>query len=44
MTRGALTTFTLANDVAKYFAILCALMMSTIPVNDFTKYYAFYRH
>ncbi|HDS3929281.1 TPA: HAD-IC family P-type ATPase, partial [Staphylococcus aureus] len=31
MTRGALTTFSLANDVAKYFAILPALMMSTIP-------------
>ena len=31
MTRGALTTFSLDNDVAKYFAILPALMMSTIP-------------
>ncbi|BCN88992.1 potassium-transporting ATPase subunit KdpB [Staphylococcus argenteus] len=31
MTRGSLTTFSLANDIAKYFAILPALMMSTIP-------------
>jgi len=31
MTRGALTTFSIANDVAKYFAIVPALFMSTVP-------------
>ncbi|MFO1115199.1 MAG: potassium-transporting ATPase subunit KdpB [Beijerinckiaceae bacterium] len=31
MTRGSLTTFSIANDVAKYFAILPALFISTYP-------------
>ncbi|PJD93948.1 MAG: K(+)-transporting ATPase subunit B [Legionella sp.] len=31
MTRGALTTFSIANDVAKYFALLPAVLMSTCP-------------
>jgi K+-transporting ATPase ATPase B chain len=31
MTRGALTTFSIANDVAKYFAILPAMFASTYP-------------
>ena len=31
MTRGALTTFSIANDVAKYFAILPALFMVAYP-------------
>jgi K+-transporting ATPase ATPase B chain len=31
MTRGALTTFSIANDVAKYFAILPAAFASTYP-------------
>lgn len=31
MTRGALTTFSLANDVAKYFAIIPAAFASTYP-------------
>jgi K+-transporting ATPase ATPase B chain len=31
MTRGSLTTFSLANDVAKYFAILPAAFVSTYP-------------
>lgn len=31
MTRGALTTFSIANDVAKYFAILPAMLMVAIP-------------
>src|SRR6185503_15532064 len=31
MTRGALTTFSLANDVAKYFAILPAAFAGTYP-------------
>jgi K+-transporting ATPase ATPase B chain len=29
--RGALTTFSLANDLAKYFAIVPALFASTLP-------------
>ena len=32
MTRGALTTFSIANDVAKYFAIMPAMFMATYPV------------
>jgi K+-transporting ATPase ATPase B chain len=31
MTRGALTTFSIANDVAKYFAIIPALFLATHP-------------
>jgi K+-transporting ATPase ATPase B chain len=31
MTRGALTTFSIANDVAKYFAIIPALFLTTSP-------------
>ena len=31
MTRGTLTTFSIANDVAKYFAIIPALFMVAIP-------------
>lgn len=31
MTRGTLTTFSIANDVAKYFAIVPALFISSIP-------------
>ncbi len=31
MTRGALTTFSISNDVAKYFAILPALFVATFP-------------
>jgi K+-transporting ATPase ATPase B chain len=34
MTRGALTTFSIANDVAKYFAIIPALFAGTFPVMD----------
>lgn len=34
ITRGALTTFSLANDVSKYFAILPALFVSAIPQMD----------
>jgi K+-transporting ATPase ATPase B chain len=32
MTRGSLTTFSIANDVAKYFAIIPAMLMATFPV------------
>ena len=31
MTRGALTTFSIANDVAKYFAIIPALFIASYP-------------
>ena len=31
MTRGSLTTFSIANDVAKYFAIVPAIFVSTYP-------------
>jgi K+-transporting ATPase ATPase B chain len=31
MTRGSLTTFSIANDVAKYFAIIPAIFVSTYP-------------
>jgi potassium-transporting ATPase ATP-binding subunit len=34
MTRGSLTTFSLANDVAKYFAIIPAAFASTYPQLD----------
>jgi len=32
MTRGALTTFSIANDIAKYFAIIPAMLINTFPV------------
>ena len=31
MTRGALTTFSIANDLAKYFAIIPAVFVATYP-------------
>ena len=31
ITRGALTTFSIANDVAKYFAIIPAMLLATFP-------------
>jgi K+-transporting ATPase ATPase B chain len=31
ITRGALTTFSIANDVAKYFAILPAIFVGSLP-------------
>ena len=34
MNRGSLTTFSIANDVAKYFAIIPALFAGTYPVLD----------
>jgi len=34
ITRGSLTTFSIANDVAKYFAIIPAMFTATIPVLD----------
>src|SRR5207245_5439240 len=32
MTRGALTTFSISNDLAKYFAIIPAMFAGTFPV------------
>lgn len=32
MTRGALTTFSIANDMAKYFAIIPSMFVTTYPV------------
>jgi len=32
ITRGALTTFSIANDVAKYFAIIPAMLVGLFPV------------
>ena len=34
MTRGALTTFSFANDIAKYFAIIPAIYGTLYPLND----------
>jgi K+-transporting ATPase ATPase B chain len=34
MTRGSLTTFSIANDVAKYFAIIPAMFVVTYPALD----------
>ncbi|MCS7256069.1 MAG: potassium-transporting ATPase subunit B, partial [Thermomicrobium sp.] len=34
ITRGAITTFSIANDVAKYFAIIPALFATTYPELD----------
>ena len=34
ITRGSLTTFSIANDVAKYFAIIPAMFVTTFPVLD----------
>jgi len=34
MTRGALTTFSIANDVAKYFAIIPAIFLAALPQLD----------
>jgi K+-transporting ATPase ATPase B chain len=34
ITRGALTTFSIANDVAKYFAIIPAMFVGVLPALD----------
>ncbi|MGZ3596765.1 MAG: potassium-transporting ATPase subunit KdpB [Syntrophales bacterium] len=34
ITRGALTTFSIANDIAKYFAIIPAMIVGSFPVID----------
>ena len=40
MTRGALTTFSIANDVAKYFAIIPAMFMVAYPELDGAQHHA----
>ena len=40
MTRGTLTTFSIANDVAKYFAIVPALFILSIPGLERTEHHA----
>ena len=40
MTRGALTTFSIANDVAKYFAILPAMFAATYPGAEGAEHHA----
>ncbi len=40
MTRGTLTTFSIANDVAKYFAIVPALFITSIPALNALTYHA----
>ena len=40
MTRGALTTFSIANDVAKYFAIIPALFAGTLAVAEGDRHHA----
>ena len=40
MTRGALTTFSIANDVAKYFAILPAMFMARVPGDRAAEHHA----
>ena len=41
MTRGALTTFSIANDVAKYFAIIPAMFASCVPGSQCTEHHGF---
>ena len=40
MTRGALTTFSIANDVAKYFAIIPAAFATTYPALNAAQHHA----
>ena len=40
MTRGALTTFSIANDVAKYFAIIPAMFAGVFPVLESAEHHA----
>ena len=41
MTRGALTTFSIANDVAKYFAIIPAMFASSVSGAQRTQHHGF---
>ena len=38
ITRGSLTTFSIANDIAKYFAIIPAMFQLVIPCLLYTSY------
>ena len=40
MTRGSLTTFSIANDVAKYFAIIPAIFMADLSATESVEYHA----
>ena len=40
ITRGALTTFSIANDVAKYFAIIPAMFLATYPAAGRAEHHA----
>ena len=40
ITRGSLTTFSIANDIAKYFAIIPAMFMMAIPELGVLEYHA----
>ena len=40
ITRGALTTFSIANDVAKYFAIIPAMFVATYPQLEHAQHHA----
>ncbi len=40
MTRGSLTTFSIANDVAKYFAIIPAMFAGTFPGTECVEHHA----
>ena len=40
MTRGALTTFSIANDVAKYFAIIPAMFAGDVPGAEYAEHHA----
>ena len=40
ITRGALTTFSIANDIAKYFAIMPAMFMASFPGTGSAEYHA----
>ena len=40
ITRGSLTTFSIANDVAKYFAIIPAMLMATFPGHRAAQHHA----
>ena len=41
ITRGSLTTFSIANDIAKYFAIIPAMFMQAIPALAVLEYHGF---
>ena len=40
ITRGSLTTFSIANDVAKYFAIIPAMFVGVLPAAEDAQHHA----